>query len=414
MGTTGRTALLIHSRDLTSPFGSTLAYYVSRSLAAEDTVHVLCRRRPSGDEHPDGPDDPVYHVLDTGELPVVSGLLYVLLSTVYAVGLALRIRFDVVNSYKSEIPQAWLAARVGGSRLVVTLQAVPVRQARDLASESGTGGSLLAGVGSQLRRGYAWLVGRLLARADAVVCLTEGIRVVTERQYGIDLPDAAVIPMGVDTDRFRTADAARGERDPDEPWRLLYVGTVHLTRGLDSVFEVVADSEFDLELHVAGSGPESHVRELRSQARELGINDRLVWHGFVPHEEIPELLADTDVALSPLADIESYRISFPAKLLEYLAAGCLVVATDIDPHRRLIDDGVNGYLHDPGSEGIRAGLSRCLGDVDRHASVREAARETALEYDWAEVTAAHERVLWPGDERRVTREPSPGTAPTSE
>ncbi|MFC6976818.1 glycosyltransferase family 4 protein [Halomicroarcula sp. GCM10025709] len=398
---------MVQSRDLTSPFGSTQGYYLSRSLAESHTVHVVCRRRPSGRDDPGGPDGLVFHVLDTGEVPVVSGALFILLSTAYAAVLALLTGFDAVYSYKSELPQGWLASRLGRGRFVVSLQAVPVRQADDLTAESGTDESIGARIAAAVRRGYGAVTGWLLADADAVVCLTEGIKRITERQYGIDLSDAAVVPMGVDTDRFSMEAPARAERDPDAPWRLLYVGTVHLTRGLDSVFEVVAESAFDLELHVVGSGPESHVRALRSRVRELGIEDRVVWHGFVAHEEVPGLLTETDVALSPLSDIESYRISFPAKLLEYLAAGCLVVATDIDPHRRLIEDGENGYLHAPGSEGLQEGLSRCLADADRHAAVRQAARATALQYDWDAVTAEHERVLWPADggstERRQPR-----------
>lgn len=385
-----RSVLVVHSRDLTSPFGSTIGYYVARHMAGSATVHVVCRRRPSGRDPPDGTGTPVYHTIDTGELPVVSGALFVLLSTLYAAVLGAYYRFDAVYAFKSELLQGWCGARCSGGRFVVELQAVPVRQTEQLSSGDGRGTTAL--MGAAIRRCYGAVAARALRGADAVVCLTEGIRDVTERQFRLALPEPHVVGMGVDTETFVPRESDGGQRTG--PWTLTYLGTIHETRNLDTVIEGVARTDHDVRLLIAGDGPAEHVGELRRQSRDLGVADRVEFLGLVAHDDVPELLRETDVALSPLSPIESYRISFPGKLLEYMASGCLVVATDLLPHRRLLTDGETGYLYDGGAEEFRATLERCLADRDHHDAVRTGARQTALDYDWETVATARQRVIF--------------------
>jgi len=407
-----RSVLFVHSRDLTTPFGSTVPYYLTRELAESHAVHVICRRRSSrrdsdGDRARNSPAGIALHDIDTGEIPVLSGVLFVVLSTLYAVVLAARYRFDVVYAFQSEMVQGWAGARSGRSRFVVGLQSVPVRQARDLDRSGEASRTARTVVAGALRGLYASIVRRLLADATEVICLTDGIRSVTEESYGIDLSDASVIGMGIDTATFAggaDADPDAGTGDPREAspndgrgpdaWTLTYVGTVHTTRGLDHVIEAIAASDRDLELRIAGDGSDEQVAALKRLARELGVDDRIEWLGLVPHEDVPALLRETDVAVSPLTDIESYRISFPAKLLEYMAAGAIVVATDIPPHRTLVEDGENGFLYDGAASSFLDAFSRCLACEASHPSIRRAARRTAAAYDWDAIVGEHERVIF--------------------
>jgi glycosyltransferase involved in cell wall biosynthesis len=384
--------LFVNHRDLASPIGTTFTYYLARGLASSYDVHVVCRYR-ANERNGESGQRATLHAIDTGDLPVVSGVAFHVAALLYVAFLSLTNRFEVVHSSQSTLVQGWVGARLGGSRFVVALVSVPVRQAQNFREVSGESPSLYTRVSATLTRGYVQLVRALLDRATDVVCLTEGIREVTEQVYDVDLSDAHVIGMGVDVESFTYTPTAEPQRHGDEPWRITYIGAVSTTRNLPQVLEAMATLEHDVVFQVAGQGPDRDLEELFETADRLGIADQLEWLGLVAHEEIPDLLAATDFAVSPLPGIESYRISFPAKLLEYLAVGSVVVATDIQPHRKLIEDGVNGYLYDGTREGLAATLADCIEHESALPAVRQQARATAERYDWTNIVGQYERAV---------------------
>lgn len=398
-----RSVLFVSSRDFASPLGCTTVHYLVAGMAKNHDVHAVCRKRPSERNGDTPPADATVHELNTGEIPILSGVLFALLSSLYVVALSARHQYDVVYAFQNELVQGRLATATGTERFAANLQSVPVRQGLDFMDLKSGDPDIRERISMTLYRAYAAVVGYTLRSADIVFCLTDGIREVTENTYGVDLSAAHVFGMGIDTAAFappdppgtRTDDAAEGCPTPGEPWTVTYVGSIGETRHLDHVIEAIAATDYDVEFRVAGNGPDDYVATLRERAAELGVADAVTWLGLVPHDEVPALLHETDVSVSPLADIESYRISFPAKLLEYLAAGTVVVATDLLPHRRLIEDGTNGFLAETGPHGVRGALERCIERESDHDAIRRAARETALAYDWDAIVARHEATMFP-------------------
>jgi len=386
-----RSVLLVHHRQLSTPYGTTIPHYVTKELATSHTVHLLCRRRSDTADDGDLPETVDYTEIDAGQIPILSGILFLLLSTAYTGVFAVRNDYDAIYAFQQTIIQGWIGSLVGGARFVVGLQSVPVRQTRDLSRAGDRRVPLKKRLRVAFKSRYAWAVGRLLAKATAVTCLTDGIRATTEQEYGIDLSDAHIIGMGVDVERFAVDDAAETAADT---FVLTYVGSIGVPRGLEHVIEAVAATDHEIQFRVAGTGSDDYIESLQRLARDLDIEDRVTWLGLVPHDAIPALVAQSDAAISPLHDIESYRISFPAKLLEYMAAGTVVIATDIPAHRRLIDDGRNGLLYDGSAATLRDTLDGCLrGDVDSRR-LGQAARDTVAAYDWTAIAHEHEHALF--------------------
>jgi glycosyltransferase involved in cell wall biosynthesis len=393
--------LVVHHRDLSTPIGTTVAYYVADRLSETHTVHVVCRKR--GKERSGDHDQrATLHQIDAGEMPVVSAIAFHALATLYVVLLGLRYRYDAVYSFQSSVVQGQVGAWAAGARFVVDLASVPVRQREDFSEHTGSRPDRRERLAAWLMSLYAVVVGRLLDRSSAVICLTEGIREVTEATYDLDLADAHVLGMGVDVATFADAgdddvdgngnDGESATVDEDVRPTLTYIGAINESRELDEVVEALAELDRQATLQFAGQGPDEYERRLLDRAEERGVVDRVDWLGLVPHRKVPLLLSRADVALSPLPDIESYRVSFPAKLLEYMAAGTRVVATDIRPHRLLIDDGDNGYLYDGSRAGLVDAVERALDD-DRDAVVQRA-RDTARAYDWDVLVGAYEAAIF--------------------
>jgi phosphatidyl-myo-inositol alpha-mannosyltransferase len=101
--------------------------------------------------------------------------------------------------------------------------------------------------------------------------------------------------------------------------------------------------------------------------------------GAVPNEEVPSYLAACELFVSPAVGQESFGIV----LVEAMAAGVPVVATDIPGYREVLSDGVEGILVPPRDpEALAAGLVRVLTEPGLAARLGEAGRQRARAFDW--------------------------------
>lgn len=155
-------------------------------------------------------------------------------------------------------------------------------------------------------------------------------------------PDVAALPR---------ADAA-GEG-------AVYVGDVTLERGLGDAIEACA--AVGVALTIVGPASEAVTATLRSIADRHKAEVELT--GRLPFADAMQRVASAAVALSPLWDLPNYRQSIPTKVLEYLAIGVPVVASDLPATRSVVDGFDAVFLHTPGDVKAMAGALRlALGD----------------------------------------------------
>ncbi|MFB6105986.1 MAG: glycosyltransferase family 4 protein [Halobacteriaceae archaeon] len=237
--------------------------------------------------------------------------------------------------------------------------------------------------------GVAGLGGRLVERAVArvpqhPVAVSE---TTADRLARIGPPreSIAVVPNGVDVDRFRTATP-----DPDAP-DVLFVGRLipekRVDRLLDAFDRVAADA--DARLGVVGDGPAADP--LRERAAGMAHGDRVTFYGTY-EGDLARLLAGARVYASA-----SSREGFGITLVEAMAAGCSVVVADhpMSAARSVVGEG--GFVVDPTVEALSEGLARAL------AGARPAADPVAVarRYDWGRVTDRAEAVYARATDRRA-------------
>lgn len=151
---------------------------------------------------------------------------------------------------------------------------------------------------------------------------------------------------GIDVDEFRhdveRADADRVAAelglDPETP-TALSIGRYVPVKQQEDAIEAVARRDRPIELIVAGWGPRKE--KLRSKVRSEGVGDRVHVTGRVPAVHPYYALADVFV-------LPSRREGLPITLLEAMAAGLPVIATDIPGTREAVRDGETGLLYPPG------------------------------------------------------------------
>jgi phosphatidylinositol alpha-mannosyltransferase len=188
-----------------------------------------------------------------------------------------------------------------------------------------------------------------------------------------------IVPNGVDVERFQ---------HPGPPAEglpagrlLLWVNRLDRQKGFGVMvraFARLAPARPELTLVVAGDGRDRDALErLDGPARR-----RVVHLGIVPHEELPRYHAAADVFASAATGQESFGIV----LVEAMAAGVPVVATDIPGYRDVARDGVEALLVAPGdADALARAIARVLDEPDLAHALAEAGRARARTYAWSEV-----------------------------
>ncbi len=229
-------------------------------------------------------------------------------------------------------------------------------------------------------------LGRRAARLDRRMAVSESARRLASRYFPGDYD---IVPNGVDCARFRPG-IEPIERFRDGRLNILFVGRLDRRKGapyLCRALPLVARAlEGRVRLLVVG---EKGFRSLMC-ARPADLRGaEIVWVGRVPPEELPRYYATADVFCSPAVSQESFGIV----LLEAMAAGSAVVASDIPGYRAVVEDGVDGLLvapRDPAS--IARAVLRLASDGSLRAKFAGAGRAKALRHDWPIIASRIEAI----------------------
>ncbi|HSG81929.1 MAG TPA: glycosyltransferase family 4 protein [Gemmatimonadota bacterium] len=187
-----------------------------------------------------------------------------------------------------------------------------------------------------------WTTDRLV---DQFIVVDRGSVDALTRRHRIRPSRVAVIPNGIEIERFDPSRVHRGA------WRaklgipsgaVLIGGIGRLTwqKGFTDLIKALAAlDDTNSYLVIAGDGPD--WGDLRTLANGLDVARRVIFAGFV--EDVPGLMADLDLFV-----LSSLREGHPMVLLEAMATGIPVIATDIAGVGDTVVDGVDGRLVPPG------------------------------------------------------------------
>jgi phosphatidyl-myo-inositol alpha-mannosyltransferase len=197
--------------------------------------------------------------------------------------------------------------------------------------------------------------------------------------------DYRVIPNGIDFPRFFRRYPSLPELADDRP-TVLFVGRLEKRKGLRFLLRawpMVLERVPDARLVVVGRGrPLEGYR--RFAARQGWSASDVVFAGYVPAEDLPRYYQACDVFCAPNTGQESFGIV----LLEAMAAGAPIVASDIPGYRDVVAHGEQGLLVERQNSGaIADALCRLLANPELRASMRRVGQEKARAYDWPRVAS---------------------------
>ncbi|HLI45776.1 MAG TPA: glycosyltransferase family 4 protein [Geobacterales bacterium] len=185
-----------------------------------------------------------------------------------------------------------------------------------------------------------------------------------------------VIHEGVDTNKFNPNNKPIFRDKFKSEYVILYVGNLFKTKNVDKLIRLFyyIQKRIDASLVIVGSGPD--LQYLESLTKELGLEKKVFFEGFVKDEDLPYYYASCDLFAS-LSIIEGFGLIF----LEAMASGKPVVALNIASIPEVVQDG--GILIDKFEmKEIGDKIINLLKNREEYEKYRERAIEIAREHDW--------------------------------
>jgi glycosyltransferase involved in cell wall biosynthesis len=285
-----------------------------------------------------------------------------------------RGRFDVVHGFWAARPGVVSAAfaRLTGTPAVLTLPGGDLARIRDI------------GYGAQLT-----LRGRLSTRfalAGAARTVAPSAWLAGQAaEFGVA---AQCIPFGVALDRWPASPPRR--RDPDQPVRLVHVANLNPVKDQATLLEAMrALKDRGMAFRLDVIGQDTLNGAVQRRAGELGLDDRVTFHGFLRHAETRRWVEGADLMV-----VSSRHEAGPLVALEAAVAGVPTVGTAV------------GHIADFAPEAAAAvpvgdapalaeAIERLARDEEARLRLAHAAHKAALAID-AEVTAGRTRDLYAG------------------
>ena len=225
--------------------------------------------------------------------------------------------------------------------------------------------------GGRLRAAEA----RAYHRADGVLFLTDALRQAAELAFGTRSGPTAIVPSGTSL----PARARPVETDVD----LVFAGKIERRKGVFLMVEAMHHLP-GRRLRLIGTGAD--LKAARARVSAEGLGDRIECAGPVPHVRVAKELARGRVGLCPLpSDVDHVSTAFtsPMKLLEMMALGMAIVATDLPSVRAVCRDEVEALLVPADASSMAGAAERLLRNPDLAARLGQAARRRAAEFGWS-------------------------------
>lgn len=328
---------------------------------------------------------PVNRLPVLNQIAVMSGLTDRLIEIVQS------IKPDILHAHSpalNAIP-ALRTARKSGIPVVYEVRAFW----EDAAVDHGT--SREWGMRYRLTRG---LENHALRHVDAVTTICEGLRNDMIRR-GIAPEKITTIPNAVDIEQFastRPADELLGEQLGLRHKQVIgFIGSFYAYEGLDILLRalpLMLPNHPDLRVLLVGGGPQE--TQLRQLASRLGIEDRVIFTGRVPHDQVQYYYDLIDVLVYPRLSMRLTDLVTPLKPLEAMAQGRVLAASDVGGHRELIRDDHNGILFKSGDPcSLAEKVGALLNAPQRWAELRRAGREfVETERNWQKSVAKYQQI----------------------
>jgi glycosyltransferase involved in cell wall biosynthesis len=265
-----------------------------------------------------------------------------------------------VNHPDYLIPLLCIACKIGGHKLVYDRRV----DFSEVVARSHPGSARIARLFEHL--GYR------CAKAIIIVVPSFAVRLTRYKEK------VALVPNGVDLTMFRRVDA------PHPKFTVICVAALTESEGVDVFVKAaskVRERDRSVEFKVVGDG--ELMASLTKLSHELG--DPVEFLGWIPHRDVPALLASSDICVSSVMPLSYSEVAYPVKLFEYFAAGKPSIISNVVGHLELAKDGQDVVVYDAKDpDDLAAKILDLKGNPDLRKELSENGWLIAKRYSWDE------------------------------
>jgi D-inositol-3-phosphate glycosyltransferase len=232
--------------------------------------------------------------------------------------------------------------------------------------------------------------GELARSVHHIIAPTEREKAELVNQYGVFPERIGVIPCGVNPELFKPVDRdeARKETGLDNGKTILYVGRIDPLKGISNLIKAFSylEDNRDIKLAIIGGGESSREEtvSLKALARELGVENRILFTGTVKQDRMPLYYSAADVCV-----ISSFYESFGLVALESLSCGTPIVANDVGDLKNIVREGKTGYVTESNDPQLLAEkISLILDKPDSEKEPVSSVRDSVIEFAWENIAAS--------------------------
>lgn len=219
---------------------------------------------------------------------------------------------------------------------------------------------------------------KIVSQFSVIVTQSTAMQQIIKEEIGIT-PPCIVIPNGVDLKKFTKKADCEHDRV-----RILFVGRLSREKGIEDLLQALSfqspQTLSKIDVLIVGKGSPKYMLDLHEFSLKLGIRDKVTFHGEVDWGVISPIYKSSDIFVLP-----SYSEGFPQVLLEAMASGLAIIATNISGVQDVIKEN-NGMLFESGDvKKLSQHIETLVNDDKLRRSMSEKAYYTALNFSWRNI-----------------------------
>jgi len=222
--------------------------------------------------------------------------------------------------------------------------------------------------------------------SDKILVISQPIKDFLMLRCSVPEEKIVVLPNGVDTAIFNPMVRGIGLKDKlNAEHIVLFVGYLYELDILIKVASNIVKEKPKTFFIIVGNHDRSRWIH---KVKKIGLEKNFLFTGPIPHTEVPKYIMDSDVCVNIFPQKDYFAAAHPLKILEYMACGKPVVATNLPGTAQTIQNGVNGFLYNPDdAEALTKYLNTLLSDQNLRKRVGQAAWNTIRDkYTWETMT----------------------------
>jgi glycosyltransferase involved in cell wall biosynthesis len=217
---------------------------------------------------------------------------------------------------------------------------------------------------------------------------------ILRKSLNIPIYKAEIVPNGVDINEFSnsSSEKLKEELGISSDFVIGYVGALREWVDLKSVFSAIKHlyKKYS-EIRMLVVGAEGYFEENKNLAKDFDVEDKVIFTGQVPYDEIPRYISCMDVCVLPFKKNRVTDDSCPLKLFEYMACEKPVISAKLSEVENIVQ---NRILYASNSEEYKSGIIELYNNEGLRGKMGlEGRRFVEENYDWKKLASKFEKVL---------------------